>query len=78
MRKTLVILSHDTIESSEFSPLSLHSNAEKYTSARESHKVRVQTNPKGRSESRVKETAGSPWASLLLLLGSQSEILPTP
>lgn len=72
MHKTLVILSHDTTVSSEFSPLSLHSNAEKYTSARESHEVRVQTNPKGRSESRIKGKAGSPCALLLLLVGSQS------
>lgn len=37
MHKISVILSHDAIDSFEFSPLSLHSNAEKYTSARESH-----------------------------------------
>lgn len=56
VHKTLVILFHNAIDISEFRSLSLPSNARKYASARESCRVRMQTDPKGRPEIWAKET----------------------
>ena len=74
MHKTLVILAHDAIDSFEYSPLALHSNAEKYTGARESHEDKSKSKIRKLGQ---KDTAGSPCASLLLLVVPNPELLLT-